>query len=104
MQRTIESFIRECRQCSTLRHPNVIKFLGIYYPTVAGGANRMRLPVMVMERLSDVSSTCMDKMIGEAEVLRPLVEECLDDDPAVRPSIATICERIQASKDTYMKA
>ena len=22
MQRTIESFMRECRQCSTLRHPN----------------------------------------------------------------------------------
>ena len=30
MQRTIESFMRECRQCSTLRHPNVIQFLGIY--------------------------------------------------------------------------
>jgi len=42
-------------------------------------------------------------MIGEAEVLRPLVEECLDDDPAVRPTIATICERIQVSKDDYMK-
>ena len=24
---TIESFLRECRQCSTLRHPNVIQFL-----------------------------------------------------------------------------
>ena len=42
-------------------------------------------------------------MIGEAEVLRPLVEECLDDDPAVRPTIATACERIQVSKDVYMK-
>ena len=45
----------------------------------------------------------LDKMIGEAEVLRPLVEECLDDDPAVRPTIATVCERIQVSKDTYVK-
>ena len=45
----------------------------------------------------------LDKMIGEAEVLRPLVEECLDDDPAVRPAMATVCERIQVSKDTYMK-
>ena len=42
-------------------------------------------------------------MIGEAEVLRPLVEECLDDDPAVRPTIATVCERIQVNKDAYMK-
>ena len=45
----------------------------------------------------------LDKMIGEAEVLRPLVEECLDDDPAVRPTIGTVCERIQVNKDAYMK-
>ena len=42
-------------------------------------------------------------MIGEAEVLRRLVEECLDYDPAVRPTIATVCERIQVSKNVYMK-
>ena len=45
----------------------------------------------------------LDKMIRVAEVLRPLVEECLDYDPAVRPTIATICERIQVNKDAYMK-
>ena len=243
MQRTIDSFMRQCRQCSTLRHPNVIQFLGVYYPTGVGGANRMRLPVMVMEMMADSLTSfvdkhekipvhikysivhdvslglCylhnhdppivhrdlspnnvlltahhvakisdlgvakviethsrkvitkapgtvnfmppealannpvygppmdvfsfagiilhtfnqhwprpieqvqfdprtrkrvalseverrqqyLDKMIGEAEVLRPLVEECLDDDPAVRPTIATVCERIQVSKNTYMK-
>ena len=241
MQRTIESFMRECRQCSRLRHPNVIQFLGVYYPTGAGGANRMRLPVMVMEMMADsltsfvkkhekipvhikysivhdvslglcylhnhdppivhcdlspnnvlltahhvakisdlgvakvikadsrktmtkVPGTVdfmppeslanspvygppmdvfslagiilhifnqqwprptdamqfdpktrrkialleverrqqyLDKMIGEAKVLRRLVEECLDDDPAVRPTIATVCKRIQMSKDAY---
>ena len=240
---TIESFLRECRQCSMLRHPNVIQFLGVYYPTGAGGANRIRLPVMVMEMMADSLTSfvdkhekipvhikysivhdvslglCylhnhdppivhrdlspnnvlltahhvakisdlgvakvikadsrktmtkapgtvdfmppealtrnplygppmdvfsfagiilhtfnqqwpspseqvqfdpktrrrvalseverrqlyLDKMIGEAEVLRPLVEECLDDDPAVRPTIATVCERIQVNKDAYMK-
>ena len=244
---TIDSFLRECRQCSMLRHPNVIQFLGIYYPNTiyigAGGANRMRLPVMVMEMMAssltsfvgkhdkipvhikysvvhDVSlGLCylhnhdppivhrdlspnnilltahyvakisdlgvakvikadsrktmtkapgtvdfmppealddtpeygppmdmfsfagiilhifnqqwpspskqvqfdpktrrrvalseverrqqyLDKMVGEAEVLRPLVEECLDDDPAVRPTIASVCEKIQVSKDAYMK-
>ena len=240
---TIESFLRECRQCSMLRHPNVIQFLGVYYPTVAGGADRMRLPVMVMEMMADSLTAfvdkhekipvhikysivhdvslglcylhnhdppivhrdlspnnvlltahdvakisdlgvakvikadsrktmtkapgtidfmppealdntpeygppmdvfsfagiilhsfnqqwpspskqvqfdpktrkrvalseverrqqCLDKMIGEAEVLRPLVEECLDDDPAVRPTIATVCERIQVNKDAYTK-
>ena len=242
---TIDSFLRECRQCSMLRHPNVIQFLGVYYPpgTGVGGANRMRLPMMVMEMMADSLTSfvekhekipvhikysivldvslglcylhnydppivhrdlspnnvlltahhvakisdlgvakviradsrktmtkapgtvdfmppeCLanspvygppmdvfsfagiilhtfnqqwprpteqvqfdpksrrkvalleverrqqylDKMIGEAEVLRRLVEECLDDDPAVRPTIATVCERIQVSKDVYMK-
>ena len=242
-RRTIESFLRECRQCSMLRLPNVIQFLGVYYPTGAGGANRMQLPVMVMEMMADSLTSfvdkhekipvhikysivhdvslglcylhnhyppivhCdlspnnvlltphhvakisdlgvakaikadsrktmtkapgtvdfmppealarspvygppmdvfsfagiilhtfnqqwpspidqvqfdpktrrrvalsevvrrqqyLDKMIGEAKVLRPLVKECLDDDPAVRPTIATVCERIQVSKDAYIR-
>ena len=240
---TIESFLQEYRQCSMLRHPNVIQFLGVYYPTGADGANKMRLPVMVMEMMADSLTSfvdkhekipvhikysvvhdvslglCylhnhdppivhrdlspnnvllmahhvakisdlgvakvikadsrktmtkapgtvdfmppealtrnplygppmdvfsfagiilhtfnqqwpspseqvqfdpktrrrvalseverrqqyLDKMIEEAEVLRPLVEECLDDDPGVRPTIATVCERIQVNKDVYMK-
>ena len=240
---TIESFLRECRQCSMLRHPNVIQFLGVYYPTGASGAKRVRLPVMVMEMMADsltlfvdkhekipvhikysivhdvslglcylhnhdppivhcdlspnnVLLTAhhvakisdlgvakvikadsrkamtkapgtvdfmspealddtpeygppmdvfsfagiilhtfnqqwpspsknvkfdpktrermalseverrqkyLDKMIGEAEVLRPLVEECLDDDPVVRPTIATVCEGIQVNKDASIK-
>jgi len=37
----------------------------------------------------------LDKLRGEAEVLRPLVEECLDNDPAVRLTIAVVCERIK---------
>ena len=61
MQRTIESFMRECRQCSTLRHPNVIQFLGVYYPTGMGGANRMRLPVMVMEMMADSLTSFVEK-------------------------------------------
>ena len=243
MLQTIESFMRECRQCSTLRHPNVVQFLGVYYPTGGDGANMMRLPVMVMEMMADsltlfvdkhekipvhikysivhdvslglcylhnhdppivhrdlspnnVLLTAhhvakisdlgvakvikadsrktmtmapgtvdfmppealddtpeygppmdvfsfagiilhtfnqqwprpteqvhfdpktrkmmalseverrqqyLDKMIGEAEVLRPLVEECLDYDPAVRPTIVTVCERIQVNKDEYTR-
>ena len=52
-RQTIDSFLRECRQCGKLRHPNVIQFLGVYYPTRADGvANRMRLPVMVMEMMA----------------------------------------------------
>ena len=40
----------------------------------------------------------LDKLRGEAEILRPLVEECLDNDPAVRPTIAAVCEREDPSK------
>ena len=245
MRRTVESFMMECRQCSTLRHPNVIQFLGVYYPSVGAGGvqGRMRLPVMVMEMMVDSLTSLvdkhekipvhikfsivhdvshglcylhnhdppiihrdlspnnvlltarhvakisdlgvakvikadsrktmtkapgtvdfmppetltkqpeygtpmdvfsfagiilhtfsqqwptpseqtqfdpktrrkvalleverrqqyLDKMRGEAGVLRPLVEECLDDDPAVRPTITSVCERIQVSKDVYTK-
>ena len=60
---------------------------------------RKKIALLEVERRQQY----LDKMIGEAEVLRPLVEECLDDDPAVRPTIATVCERIQVSKDAYMK-
>ena len=47
----------------------------------------------------------LDKMIGEAsaEALTPLVEECLNYEPAMRPNIANVCKRIQANKDAYKK-
>ena len=244
MQRTIEMFMREWRKCSKLHHPNVIQFIGVYYPTGASSANRMRLPVIVMEMMADSLTSfvhkhkkipvhikysilhdvslglCylhnhdppivhrnlspnnvlltahyvakisnlgiakvikadsrktiiktpgtvdfmppealddtpeygppmdvfsfagiilhtfnqqwpypskqvqfdpktrkvvalseverrqqyLDTMIGEAKVLKSLVEECLDYDPAVRPTIATVCERIQVSKNAYMNS
>ena len=44
----------------------------------------------------------LDKMIGEAEVLRPLVEECLDDDPARRPTAGIVSERINQAKTLHM--
>ena len=44
----------------------------------------------------------LDK-VGEEVLLMLLVEEYLDDDSAVRSIIATIYERIQVSKDVYMK-
>ena len=241
---TAGSFMRECRQCNALHHPNIIQFLGVYYPSVGAGGvqGRMRLPVMVMEMMAnsltslvvkhkipvhikfsivhDVSlGLCylhnhdppiihrdlspnnvlltahyvakisdlgvakvikansrktmtkapgtvdfmppesltdnpeygppmdvfsfagivlhtfnqqwphpseqtqfdpktrrkvalleverrqqyLDKMRGKADLLRPLVEECLDDDPAMRPTITAVCERIRVSKHVYMK-
>ena len=60
---------------------------------------RMRVALSEVERRQQY----LIKMIGEAEVVRSLVEECLDDDPGVRPTIAAVCERLQMSKDVYMK-
>ena len=40
----------------------------------------------------------LDKMRGEAEVLRPLVEACLDNDPVKRPSIVELSEKIRPLK------
>ena len=40
----------------------------------------------------------LDKMTGEDAVLRSLVEECLDDDPAVRPTIEVVSTRIKEIK------
>ena len=45
----------------------------------------------------------LDRMTGRANALRPLVEECLNYDPAVRPTITNVCKRIQVCKDAYMK-
>ena len=44
------NFIRECSQCSKLNHANVVRLVGIYYPS------KQALPVIVME-LMDTSLT-----------------------------------------------
>ena len=61
MERTVESFMKECRQCSTLRHPNVIQFLGVYYPIRARSATMVKLPVMVMEMMADNLTSFVEK-------------------------------------------
>ena len=49
----VQSFLRECRQCSELRHPNIIQFLGVYYPSNLDSAAATQLPVMVMEMMAN---------------------------------------------------
>ena len=50
---TVQSFLKECRQCSELRHPNIIQFLGVYYPSMLDSTTATQLPVMVMEMLAN---------------------------------------------------
>ncbi|XP_065917496.1 probable serine/threonine-protein kinase DDB_G0271402 [Dysidea avara] len=40
-------FLNECQIWSTIRHPCVVQFLGVYYPA----RDQYRLPVMVMEKM-----------------------------------------------------
>ena len=49
LERTKTTYLREYRQCCALRHPNVVQFLGLYYPpstSQSGGGSK--LPVIVM--------------------------------------------------------
>ena len=45
LSKAANEFVRECQLMSTLRHPNIIQFLGVtFFPS-------SRLPALVMERL-----------------------------------------------------
>ena len=46
-----DNFLKECHRCKDLDHPNIVRFIGVYYPD----PNSI-LPVMVME-LMDTSLT-----------------------------------------------
>ena len=53
LEHTAESFLQECLQSSKLRHPNVVQFIGIYYPPVPSDSKSLQLPLMVMEMMAD---------------------------------------------------
>ena len=50
-----KSFLRECEQSSRLRHPNIVRFFGIYHPPGA------RVPSLVMERLHCSLTSLLEK-------------------------------------------
>ncbi|XP_065893257.1 uncharacterized protein [Dysidea avara] len=50
LQAVKDSFIGECLRCNDIRHPNIVQFMGVYYPSEEPDS----LPVMVME-LMDTS-------------------------------------------------
>ena len=49
-QAIMRDFVRECLCCSSISHPNIVQFLGVYY------SEESSLPIMVME-LMDTSLT-----------------------------------------------
>ena len=46
-QKIKDNFVRECLCSSSIRHPNIVQFLGVYYPS-----DQSILPVMVMELMN----------------------------------------------------
>ena len=43
-----EGFLRECQHCSVLSHPNIVRFMGIYYQKKSS-----TIPVMIMELMDE---------------------------------------------------
>ena len=52
-----DNFLRECQLWSTLRHPNVVQFLGIYYPRT----DESGLPIMFLEKMRDSVTSLIEK-------------------------------------------
>ena len=54
LERTKTTYLRECRQCCGLRHPNAVQFLGLYYPpSTSQSGGGLKLPVIVMELMEE---------------------------------------------------
>jgi len=58
-----KSFIRECHQCSVIRHPNIVQFIGVWYST-----ERSDLPIMVMELMDQSLTSFIEKKAGKIAV------------------------------------
>ena len=52
-----EDFVRECHLWSTLLHPNIVQFLGVFFPP----QNESGLPVLVMEKMWESLTSLAEK-------------------------------------------
>ena len=57
-RRVIENFLRECKYCKAINHPNIVEFYGVRFPPECPSGYRMHdddipahIPVMIMELL-----------------------------------------------------
>ena len=57
-QRSIkEGFLRECYHCNILSHPNIVRFIGVYYPK-----RDSNIPVMIMELMDESLVAYVEKL------------------------------------------
>ena len=52
-----DDMLHQCYLWSTLHHPNIVQFLGIYYPS----SDESLLPVIVMEKMQESVTSLVDK-------------------------------------------
>jgi len=60
-RRIKDNFIRECICSSSIQHPNIVQFLGVYYFS----ADRFSLPVMVMELMDFDLTSFLEKNVSK---------------------------------------
>ena len=60
VEATRRNFLRECELWSTIRHPNIVQFLGVCY-RCESTIDKSRLPVIVMEKMRDSLTTLVEK-------------------------------------------
>jgi len=65
------NFLRECYNCSILHHPNIVCFIGIYYPQ----GNEAVFPAMVMELMDD----SLTKFVKKSHITLKIKSSILHD-------------------------
>ena len=60
-RRVKEGFLRECHHCSALKHPNIVRFIGVYYPK-----RDSNIPAMIMELMDESLVSYMKKLPKDA--------------------------------------
>ena len=52
----VRGFEEECRLLSQIRHPNIVQFLGVYFPEQG-----VQVPILVMELLPTNLTSCIER-------------------------------------------
>ena len=60
-----EAFLRECHHCSALKHPNIVRFIGVYYPK-----RDSNIPAMIMELMDENLVSYMKKLPKDALMMK----------------------------------
>ena len=65
------NFLRECYNCSVLSHPNIVRFIGLYYPP----KHDSLFPAMVMELMDDSLTNFVKKPIINLKIKSSILHD-----------------------------